>query len=58
MEATNPDLSCQSRRLTPDQLRGLFVVRLLPGKALAQTGSDSWEGFPTPFALTARSLNT
>lgn len=31
---------------------------LLPGRALAQTGSDSWEGFPTPLLLTARTLNT
>lgn len=31
---------------------------LLPGRALAQTGSDTWEGFPTPLSLTARTLNT
>lgn len=35
-----------------------FSLFSSPGIALAQTGSDNWEGFPTPCALTARTLNT
>jgi len=31
---------------------------LLPGSVFAHTGSDTFEGFPTPLSFTARTLNT